>query len=122
MNIFQRLMAHGFAGCLMAILGAFVLGGIAYSTEITWDSPSPNTAASGWMQHGSQWIMTVAFKFIYVGAGVLLGSVLGFFAGALINIALVRVFMHRRRAQTRRRRSSPTNRRQATHVEEREGD
>lgn len=96
MDILQRLMAHAFAGCLVAAVGAFAGGLMAFLVAHLTNVPPPDAPSYDWMQHGTYWLGTSARTVVYVVSGVLLGGVAGFGAGTLANVWLAQRHAARR--------------------------
>jgi hypothetical protein len=89
MSLLQRLMAHGFAGCLVAVIGAVAGAAVAFSTMSIWDSSSTATPLGTW-QELWQWIVALVAKAAWVVVCTLAGAVGGFVAGAMVNVGITR--------------------------------
>lgn len=89
MNLIQRLMAHGFAGCLCSVLGGAIGIALAIPSSAQFGAGSPNPSGD-YLVDFPAWAITVIIKGIWILGGAIVGALCGFFGGVLVNAILVR--------------------------------
>lgn len=90
MKTLQRLMAHGFAGCLVGILGALIGGWLGFSASLpSFPMPPRNEEQAKWDELFAP-LVTLLLRAVSVIVGAVAGGISGFLTGAIANFAFVR--------------------------------
>ena len=97
MKVMQRLMAHGFAGCLTAVIGIAIGGWLGYSVPIQLSAGSHTAEQAKWDDLFAP-ILAIVFRVASVVIVAVVGAVCGFFTGAIANIAVVRFSARKKNA------------------------